>query len=375
MPPPITITSIFPLIASPEIILKPHRNHPTSFIARSLLQAGTSQPALFAPKVTLVPWGRNRRFEMRKLSCVRAMLFAPALALLASQAGAQEQSQYHYLGYGRLITNDLIGDREDRWRTASFASSRLFGRDWTRQPPARLGQLLEFRLATEIIAPRYVNAPAWAIDRPYATSESFGLHSHARRGAVDIAAGANLVITGPQTGLERVQRAAHDVAGIAPASAAVKASQIPNGFHGQLVVEAARPIALGPRAELRPFVEAQAGVETLVRAGIDLSFGRLGGVGELLIRDSVTGQRYRTLGQQGKSGLGFVLGGDIAHVDDSIYLPGALLRQDRTRLRAGLHWQSKRGHAGFYGVTWLGPEAQGQGEGQLVGSLRIKLNF
>ncbi|MDQ2093800.1 lipid A-modifier LpxR family protein [Rhodalgimonas zhirmunskyi] len=312
---------------------------------------------------------------MRKLSCVRAMLFAPILAVLAAQASAEPPSSYRYLGYGRLISNDLFGDRQDRWRTASFVSSRLFGTEWTGQPPARLGQLLEFRLGAEIIAPRYINAPAWAIDRPYATSESLGLHSHARRGGVDIAAGLNAVITGPQTGLERVQRAAHEAAGIAPASAAVKASQIGNGFYGQLVLEAGRPIALGPQAELRPFVEAQAGVETLVRAGVDLSFGRLGGAGELLIRDGVTGQRYRTLGQQGKSGLGFVLGGDIAHVEDSIYLPGALLRQDRTRLRAGLHFQNKSGYAGFYGVTWLGPEAQGQGEGQLVGSLRIKLNF
>lgn len=120
----------------------------------------------------------------------------------------------------------------------------------------------------------------------------------------------------------------------------------------------------------------RAGVETLARIGADLSFGRIG-QGELLVRDPVTGQRYRTI-RTPEPGMGFVFGGDIAYVDHSEYLPsnqGYQLTDSRARLRTGLHVQTEAGHRFFYGLTWLGKEFEGQRDEQLVGSLRINLEF
>jgi hypothetical protein len=126
---------------------------------------------------------------------------------------------------------------------------------------------------------------------------------------------------------------------------------------------------------LRPFLEGRAGVETLVRAGVDLTIGDVGR-GGLMTRDPVTGQRYRTIAGD-FSGFAFVMGGDVASVADSIYLPsssGVEARDLRSRLRAGVHWQGSQ-MAVFYGVTWMGKEFRGQEEGQLLGSIRLDLNF
>jgi len=45
------------------------------------------------------------------------------------------------IGYGRLTTNDLIGDGEDRWRTGSITTSRIYGYDWNGVAPAQFGEL------------------------------------------------------------------------------------------------------------------------------------------------------------------------------------------------------------------------------------------
>ena len=34
------------------------------------------------------------------------------------------------LGWGRLLTNDLLGDGRDRWRTGSYTLSRVRGPAW-----------------------------------------------------------------------------------------------------------------------------------------------------------------------------------------------------------------------------------------------------
>lgn len=73
-----------------------------------------------------------------------------------------------------------------------------------------------------------------------------------------------------------------------------------------------------------------------------------------------------------------ILGGDIAYVDSSDYLParsGITVRRDRTRLRGGAHWEGPRGGSLFYGVTWLGEEFDQQHGGQVVGSVQFRLRF
>lgn len=278
------------------------------------------------------------------------------------------------IGYGRLITNDLFGDGEDRWRTGSVASSRVWGYGWDGRAPQRLGELLELRLHGQIIAPERLSNPAPG-DRPWAGALSAGLHSHAQRGDLQYSLGADLVMTGPQTGLDGFQKWLHDLVSAPKPSDAVLDAQIPDSFRPTLVAETGQSLSFGDGFTLRPFAEARAGDETLVRMGADLTVGGWE-QGSLLMRDPVTGHRYKSV-YGGGDGVSFVLGGDVAYVSDSIYLPesrGYELTSRRDRLRAGVHWQSGDA-AAFYGLTYLGEEFEGQDGGQLTGSIRLRLRF
>ena len=300
---------------------------------------------------------------------IAAALIASLFALTAAHAADRSR-----LGYGRLITNDYIGDGKDRWRTGSWSSSRVWGPEWQGRAPTGFGDLIELRLSAEVLAPDNLRNidPA---DRPYAGALSVGAHTHFSWNAYDVAVGADLVITGSGTGLGGLQRELHDLFNVRQPSDAVLDAQIPGGFHPTLVAEVGREMALSDRSVLRPFVEARAGAETMLRAGFDLTLGEIGR-GELLVRENATGQRYRVI-QRPEAGMSFVIGADIAHVADSIYLPedrGLELSSTRDRVRAGVHWQ--RGNASaFYGLTWLGKEFEGQNDNQLVGSIRVKMDF
>ena len=278
------------------------------------------------------------------------------------------------LGYGRLLSNDLIGDGQDRWRTGSVTMSRAWGYEWTGQAPSGLGQLLETRFQGQIFAPDNLSAVD-PLDRPYAGALSLGLHTHASNRGFDYTLGADLVIVGPQTNLDDLQRGVHKLLNKQGASAGVLATQIGDTLRPTAVGEIGRTYKVGAAVEFRPFGEARVGDETLVRVGADFLFGQVG-VGELFARESVTGQRYRVI-YQSDPGYSLTLGADMAYVSDSVYLPesrGYTLTDRRDRVRAGVNWQGK-GASAFYGLTWLGREFAGQPEGQVVGSLRIKLRF
>lgn len=296
---------------------------------------------------------------------------ALGLSVLSSAAAAEQRTR---LGYGRLIQNDFIGDGQDRWRTGNVVSSRVWGMGWDDELPTAFGDILEFRLNAEIMAPDNLVAPA-AGDRPFAGSLSFGIHTHFQRQTLEYAMGLDMVMTGPSTLLGDFQTGLHDALGIDSASDATLDGQVGNGLHPTLVFEVGRTLDLSDRMSLRPFLEARAGAETMLRAGADLSIGSVGR-GELLVRDPASGQRYRVIQNQDQ-GVSFVIGGDIAAVSDSIYLPageGYTLTDSRNRLRAGVHWQGEASSV-FYGLTWLGEEFTGQDEGQFVGSLRLNLDF
>tara|TARA_R110002049_G_scaffold23781_3_gene84472 strand:+ start:82486 stop:83403 length:918 start_codon:yes stop_codon:yes gene_type:complete len=301
---------------------------------------------------------------------IAAALLAPLVALSPAHAGDRQR-----LGYGHLITNDFLGDGQDRWRSGAVSSSRIWGPTWTGTAPAGFGELVELRLGMAVLAPDNLRMPAVG-DRPYAGTLSAGLHTHFSRQGYDISLGGDLVFTGPNTGLGSLQRAFHDLLDTTGPSSTMLDNQIGNGVHPTFVGEVGRSVDLGHNMRLRPFVEARAGAETLLRVGADLTIGDIG-QGELLIRDITTGQRYRSIQNPDLGGFSFVLGADIAHVADSIYLPenrGFVLTDRRDRLRAGVHWQGD-GASVFYGVTWLGREFEAQTEGQLVGSLRVNLRF
>ena len=292
----------------------------------------------------------------------------------AEEVSPSDAGTRHRIGYGRLTTNDLIGDGKDRWRTGSITTSRIYGYGWNGAAPARFGELLELRLQGQIIAPKDLTS-ANPSDRPWAGALSFGLHSHMKRDQTEIALGADLVMIGPQTRLDELQDALHGALGAPRLSDDMLALQIPNTIRPTLVFEAGQMIDLGPSFSMRPFAEARAGDETLVRIGADFTVGSIGS-GELLVRESVTGQRYRAV-YDSVPGYSFTVGGDIAYVADSVYLPedrGYELTSHRDRLRAGFHWQGEKASA-FYGLTYLGKEFTGQGEGQVTGSVRLKLSF
>lgn len=289
--------------------------------------------------------------------------------LPAFQADAQGRGT---LGWGRLFTNDYLGDNEDRWRSGSYSISKVTGFGWNGERPELVGEILEFRLRTDIIAPDNITTPAPG-DRRYVGALSFGMHTHFQRQGTEFSVGGDLVVTGPQNGIGRFQREAHKIFG-APVPTILD-DQIGNGFHPTATVELGRPFRLGPGLRLRPFMSVQAGVETLVRVGGDLTIGDLG-AGALMLRDVATGHRVRGTRARG-TGVSFVLGGDIAHVEHSVYLPvysGYRLTDTRQRLRAGVHWQGEKS-AVFYGLTWLGKEFEAQPEAQVVGSLRLDIRF
>jgi len=292
-----------------------------------------------------------------------------SLAITAPTALAEERMT---LGWGRMFSNDGIGDMEDRWRTGSYTISRVRGSGWSGEWSGRFGEILEFRGRGEIIAPANLTTMPPG-DRRYAGVLSLGVHSHFRAAGLETSLGLDLAITGEQSGMSDFQDALHDLLGMSRPR--VAGTQIGNGFHPTLVLEVGRSLDLGP-ATLRPFAEVQAGLETFVRAGADLNLGRFG-EGALMLREQATGQRYRGIPGAMIPGFTFSLGGDIAHVFDSALLPEgepAVLNDSRKRLRAGIAWQGEQASA-FYGLTWLGKEFEEQPDDQVLGSINLRLQF
>ena len=302
---------------------------------------------------------------------IRTLLALAAICLsLGSPAAAQDRVT---LGWGRLFSNDALGDTRDRWRTGSYVASMVRGDAWQGSLPSTMGDLLEYRFRAEIIAPADLVSPS-PTDRRYVGALSLGAHTHFDMAGLETSVGVDLVMTGPQTGIGKFQTAVHKLIDLPEPKVLDK--QIANGFHPTAVAEIGRTFSLGTAATVRPFAEAQIGAETMVRAGGDIVFGSFS-TGALMLRDSGTGQRYRAIAGDRVPGISVVVGADIARVFDSVYLPdtgAAALSDTRSRVRAGMHWQGAKSDV-FYGVTWLGKEFEQQPEDQFVGSLNLRLKF
>lgn len=291
---------------------------------------------------------------------------------LAAAMPAQAEDRVT-LGWGRMFSNDALGDQKDRWRTGGYQVSRIRGYSWDGALPTTPGEILEFRAVAQIVAPEDLVSPP-PLDRRYAATLSLGLHTQFDWRGNDVSIGSDLVFVGPQTGISNFQKWIHNMVGLQKPT--VIDNQIGNGIYPTLEAELGHKFALGDRAEIRPFVQAQAGVESFVRVGGDLVIGTLGR-DDLMVRDGVTGQRYRAVEGTRDQGVSFVLGGDIARVFDSALLPDngvATLSEDRSRLRAGMHWQGEKASV-FYGISYLSKEFDQQPEGQLVGGLNLNLKF
>ncbi len=307
-----------------------------------------------------------------------ATLSACFLLALAGPALAQDRVT---LGFGRLFSNDALIDGRDRWRSGSYSLSLLRGdariaQGWRGALPGEPGAIIEYRLRNEIISPFVggLAGPRDRTDRPYVGALSFGVHTHYALGPAEVSLGLDLVATGPQPGVSAVQEAFHDLVGFQPVRGTD--TQIGNGVHPAVTLALGWPLQLSDRVTLRPFVEAQAGVEDMLRIGGDLVIGTIGHE-DLWLRDGPTGQLYRGI-RAPREGLALVIGADLAQVEGSLYLPAArgyAPEPRRARARAGVHWQSGPKTSFFYGLTWLSPEFVGQPEGQTVGSLTLDFNF
>lgn len=300
------------------------------------------------------------------------LLLAAALGLIASGGAAIAEGR-KTLGWGQMVVNDSLGDFYDRWRTGSYSVSTVRGAGWSGALPERFGDLLEFRARGEAIAPAGLRFRA-PTDRRYAGILSFGVHSHFERAGWENTVGLDVVVLGPQTGVSEVHGWIHDLIGLSPPI--VASTQISNQIRPTLVLETARTFRLGSNSSLRPFIEAQAGVETFVRVGGDLTIGKMA-EGSLLVREQVTGLRYPTVRNDQPSGLSFVVGADIARVFDSAYFPKgdiATVSDTRARARVGVHWARENLEI-FYGLTWLGREFDTQPDSQYVGGLSVKFRF
>lgn len=298
-----------------------------------------------------------------------AILFAAALVAAAPSLAEDRVT----LGWGRMFSNDALGDGHDRWRTGGYQVSMLRGVSFDGALPSRAGELLEFRAASQILAPASLTVAA-PKDRRYAGVLSFGAHTQFDWRGNDVSLGGDLVITGPQTGISNFQKWIHNAMG--QPEPLVVANQIGNGFYPTVSGEVGRQMAVGEHVTLRPFAEAQAGVESFVRLGGDIVIGDFS-KGAVMVRDGVSGQRYRAVESAHNEGLSLVMGADVARVFDSALLPAggpAVMKEERHRLRAGMHWQGKKASV-FYGMSYLSPEFESQPEGQVVGALNLNLKF
>ena len=303
---------------------------------------------------------------------MRNSLCGAVLALVSVCALPVDAGEKRSLGWGRLFTNDILGDGEDRWRTGGYAVSNLRGRDWTGSLPTQMGEVLEYRVRSEIIAPESLFNPS-PTDRRYAGTLSFGVHTYFQRNGVEMNLGLDLLATGPQLKLDDLHEELHDLVG--GPTPRVSNSEVENAFFPVLTFEAGKTLTMGNDVRVRPFGEFQAGAETFARAGFDMTVGGFGQNG-LRLRDSISGQRYAAIVDPDSRGFSFMFGGDLTYVADSYYLdtPGIEAKDVRGRIRAGVVTEWELGGF-FYGATYLSPEFEGQSEGQVVGSINARFQF
>ncbi|SEV91135.1 hypothetical protein SAMN04488515_0188 [Cognatiyoonia koreensis] len=290
------------------------------------------------------------------------------LSVLASEAAAEQREA---IGTGRLFTNDYFGDQRDRWRTGSYVLSHLRSPAPYDGQPRPFGDIIEYRFRGEIIAPQTGGNNEGM--RPYVGALSLGAHTHFGFGGSLASLGADVTAIGPQTGLDRFQETFHEAFSLPLPS---RRNQLDDEVFISGTAALSHLILLGDDVTLRPFAEAQVGVEDIVRVGGDVIIGAVGQE-DLMLRDVVTGQLYRGTTSAG-FGPSIMVGADIAAVGDSAYLPadsGYVASETRTRARAGVHYQVSEDISFFYGMTYLSEEFEGQPEGQVLGSLKLNFNF
>jgi Uncharacterized protein conserved in bacteria (DUF2219) len=300
--------------------------------------------------------------------------WALALALSALEANADPQAsgEIEQLGFSRFLVNDALGDGKDRWQTGSYVMSIVKGPKNASLHHKDPGRIWEFRVSASIISPSSLSSQGEP-DRPYVTTIGIGARNHFDVGSIDGFIGVDLYAIGPQTHLDQFHADFHEILGIRPPLGIE--NQLANDFYPTLILEVGDAIELGPSATLRPFLEAQIGIESLVRAGLDVTLNTSGNV-DLWLRERVTGQRYVGAGMESGSSFALTLGADIARVLDSAFFPsgGPTMEGTRNRVRVGMFWTEQDTVIGI-GLSTLSPEFVGQAGRQVVGSVQIQFQF
>jgi hypothetical protein len=304
-------------------------------------------------------------------------LIISGLTALASILGtaACADTAYHAAGTGRLLTNDVLADQGDRWRTGSLSVSFAYSKMDTPQGPIALGDVLEMRTGLEFITPSLLKRKRTG-DRDWAGVLTLGLHAPFETPQISGSIGMDLAILGPQNGLMNLHDRLHDAIHKPIPSANPNKHQINNDLVLGPVVEIAKPIQIS-MGEVRPFVEVRGGTETLARIGVDLWLGQKNQF-VMMSRDTTTGFRYGVGRQDSDTNIvGWIAGVDMTHVDRSYLFPSqhpAKMKSTRTRARLG--FMAQQNNSGlFAGWTWLSPEFKGQDEGQVVGSIQVFWRF
>lgn len=336
--------------------------------------------------IRLIPYDAKRKpkmeWDMRGIfavtACVASLNFAPVFALdYDSGAVAQPSNPYELVGIGRLFSNDKFGDNDDRWRTGSYSLSFAFSNEGDNDYGSGPLDLVEFRFRSEIIAPRHLKR-AGSDDRIYVGQLSFGAHTHYQVERYEVSLGADMIFTGPQTGMSDFHQKTHEAFSAPSLGDSVIDNQLGNHIFPTLTAEIGKEYQLSRTAPvtMRPFAEAIAGVESLARVGVDFNYG-VAGRDIAYSRDSTTGQRI-PLGYGDNLGVTWSAGVDYANVIDSAYFPSYFdseLESDRFRARAGVNWHFGDRMAVYYGVTYLSEEYVGQEEGQVLGSFRLNFTY
>jgi len=300
-------------------------------------------------------------------SCICRTLAVALATVFAAPPG--DASERRVLGWSHVIVNDSIGEFRDRWQSSYVHGSVFLGPEQGDWRKLALGEIVEIRLSNQIVTPENLTFPRTG-DRPFAGALGAEVLTYGRIGGVETALGAGLVAVGPQTGAFKLQRRLHEILGFPLPQP--QGREVGDAVYPVISFEIAR--SFGSRAAIRPFAEMRAGLEDLLRVGVDLSWGA--DAAALSVRDPVTG--HRAPGLTGEAGTGWRLfaGTDAAYVAESRLLPDAFGRTPvpRGRLRAGAEWRT-RGWTAFYGLTYLTPEFEGQREGQFLGAFQLRLNF
>lgn len=277
------------------------------------------------------------------------------------------------VGVSRLFNNDFLGDGNDRWRTGSYEVSVTFGEQVLDGMPSGPFSLMQYRLRSEIIAPADLSATTAFPDRAYAGVIGLGAFTHYEKGGYNLSYGGELVFVGPSTGVGRFQRWAHKQIGAQQPN--MLGEQLGDHVYPTLQGEISKDFRAGDTL-FRPFAEAQAGVESYARVGVDAVFGK-NLSRNFFVREPITGQLVTNVRSSDDRSFGFMMGGDVAYVGDSKLLPesrGYTVESFRPRARAGFVYEGESAGL-FYGLTWLGKEFEGQSDSQVTGSLNVKFNF